>query len=243
MAKSEHQKAKLCHLAEILAKYTDEEHGMTTSQLINALAALGIGAERKSIYDDIRTLQDFGMDIVTRRSKTTEYFLASREFELPELKLLVDAISASRFVTKKKSLALIEKLEKLTSVHEAGKLRRQLVLTGRSKSQNVAAVLGSALNLKPVISCGDDGVYHVVAKALGRNQSVKKVMELAAKFAGTDPCDLAVMDSRAPQEALLLKMQSILKIPKSSILAEGDISPALIVHTGPGLVGIGVLKK
>ncbi|MBQ1234669.1 MAG: WYL domain-containing protein, partial [Oscillospiraceae bacterium] len=98
MAKSENQKSKLLHLANILLTETDEEHGLTTNELIEKLAALEIKAERKSIYSDIETLQDFGLDIIQNKAKRTTYFVGSRDFELGELKLLVDAITASRFI-------------------------------------------------------------------------------------------------------------------------------------------------
>ena len=136
MAKSENQKSKLLHLANILLTETDEEHGLTTNELIEKLAALEIKAERKSIYSDIETLQDFGLDIIQNKAKRTTYFVGSRDFELGELKLLVDAITASRFIPEKKSRDLIAKLGKLTSRNEAGKLSRQVTLSGRAKTKS-----------------------------------------------------------------------------------------------------------
>lgn len=136
MAKSENQKSKLLHLANILLTETDEEHGLTTNELIEKLAALEIKAERKSIYSDIETLQDFGLDIIQNKAKRTTYFVGSRDFELSELKLLVDAITASRFIPEEKSRSLIAKLGKLTSRNEAGKLSRQVTLSGRAKTKS-----------------------------------------------------------------------------------------------------------
>ena len=92
---------------------TDEEHAISTADIIKGLKAQGIEAERKSVYDDIEMLKLFGLDILSRRSEPKGYYIASREFELPELKLLVDAVQSSKFITEKKSRELINKIEKL----------------------------------------------------------------------------------------------------------------------------------
>lgn len=136
MPKSYGQKLKILYLAQLLLERSDETHPLTTQEIIDYLAAQGIHAERKSIYDDIGALQNFGMDIITIREKPGGYYLASRKFELAELKLLVDAVQASRFVTTKKSRELISKLETLTSRSEAGQLHRQVVVAERGKSSN-----------------------------------------------------------------------------------------------------------
>lgn len=136
MPKSYGQKLKILYLAQLLLERSDEEHPLTTREMIDYLAAQGIHAERKSIYDDMNALQDFGMDIISIREKPGGYYLASRQFELAELKLLVDAVQASRFVTTKKSRELISKLETLTSRSEAVQLHRQVVVAERGKSSN-----------------------------------------------------------------------------------------------------------
>lgn len=136
MAKSAGQKKKLLVLAKLFMEYTDDEHGLSTGRILSELSARGIAAERKSIYDDVDTLRSCGMDIVLRRADEWEYFLASREFQLPELKLLVDAVQSSRFITSKKSGELIHKLEQLASRYEAGALQRQVYVTGRIKTMN-----------------------------------------------------------------------------------------------------------
>ncbi len=136
MPKSYGQKLKILYLAKLLLERSDEAHPITTKEMIEYLEAQGIRAERKSIYDDMDALQDFGMDIISIREKSCGYYLASRQFELPELKLLVDAVQASRFVTTKKSRDLIRKLETLTSKSEASQLHRQVVVTERGKSLN-----------------------------------------------------------------------------------------------------------
>lgn len=134
--KLSHQKLKIMYLMKILLEKTDEEHTITVPEMISELSKLGISAERKSVYDDIEYLKLFGIDICSRKSKTTDYFVASRDFELPELKLLVDSIQSSKFITHKKSLELISKIEKLTSSHNAKKLHRQVFVSNRVKTLN-----------------------------------------------------------------------------------------------------------
>ena len=136
MPKSPNQKIKLLYLMQILLEETDDDHALTTAQLIDRLAALDVKAERKTIYDDIETLRHFGLDILLRKESPAGYYIGSRQFELAELKLLVDTVQASRFLTAKKSDELIRKLEKLTSHHEAHQLQRQVTVTGRIKTMN-----------------------------------------------------------------------------------------------------------
>lgn len=137
MAKSANQKLKLLYLLKILTEQSDEEHCMSAQALIDALGAYDIKAERKSIYDDIAQLIDFGYDIVLVKAKSGGgYYLAGREFELAELKLLVETVQASRFLTLKKSRELIAKIEKLASKSEAGQLQRQVYVANRIKTAN-----------------------------------------------------------------------------------------------------------
>lgn len=136
MAKSENQKLKLFYIMQMLSEHTDEEHVLGTQEIIARLAEYDIKAERKSIYDDMLRLTDFGFDILQKKGKNGGYYLASRDFELAELKLLVDAVQASRFMTAKKSRELIKKLEKLASKHQAVQLQRQVFVVGRVKTEN-----------------------------------------------------------------------------------------------------------
>ena len=130
------QKLKLLHVMKLFLEKTDEEHGLTIQEIIKNLDSNGIKAERKSIYTDIELLKEYGLDIESRKGKQNDYFLASRAFETPELKLLVDAVQSSRFITLKKSQNLIKKIESLTSVYEAKKLSRQVFVVNRVKAQN-----------------------------------------------------------------------------------------------------------
>jgi len=129
-------KMRLLALLKLFWEETDEEHTLTVPEMIERLHKMGIAAERRAIYDDIAVLTEFGLDIVHTKSKTHDYFLGSREFELPELKLLVDAVQSSRFITHKKSVKLIKKLETLTSRPQSGKLERQVFIENRAKTPN-----------------------------------------------------------------------------------------------------------
>ena len=136
MAKSANQKTKLLRLWQFLLHQTDEDHPATVAQIIEELARYDIRAERKSIYDDLESLRQLGVDIQCRKGKSPGWFIGARDFELPEVKLLMDAVQSSRFITQKKSDALIRKLERLASVHQARQLQRQVYVTGRIKVMN-----------------------------------------------------------------------------------------------------------
>ena len=136
MAKSSNQKLKLLYLLQILNERTDDEHGLSMQEIIAALGKYDIEAERKSIYSDLELLEQFGVDIEKRKSSTTTYHVVSRDFELPELKLLVDAVQASKFISPNKSNEIIKKLEKMTSRYEAAQLQRQVYVANRIKNMN-----------------------------------------------------------------------------------------------------------
>lgn len=136
MPRSSNQKLKLLYLMQYLLEKTDEEHTVTVSDMIEMLEKYDIKAERKSIYDDIEMLKVFGMDIESVKSKATGYYVASREFQLPELKLLVDSVQSSKFITTRKTTELIKKIEKLASVYDGQLLSRQVYVHNRIKSMN-----------------------------------------------------------------------------------------------------------
>ncbi|KAB3536271.1 WYL domain-containing transcriptional regulator [Alkaliphilus pronyensis] len=129
-------KLKPFYIMKILMEQTDEQHPITVNELIEELRKYEISAERKSIYADIEMLMEFGLDIICQKGRANQYFIGVRDFELPELKLLVDAVQSSRFITYKKSEELIGKLEKLTSVHEAQELHRHVVISDQIKTMN-----------------------------------------------------------------------------------------------------------
>ncbi len=125
-------KRRLLSLAKLFWEQTDEEHSLTLPQMQQYLQQQGIQAERKALYSDLKTLQDCGMDIVrTNLGRDCRYFLAGRTFQLPELKLLVDAVNASAILTQQQSKQLIEKLSQLTSCAQSVQLRRSLVASPR----------------------------------------------------------------------------------------------------------------
>lgn len=136
MGRSSSQKLKLLYLMKILQESTDEDHAVSLSKIIAELQRNGISAERKSIYDDMESLRAYGMDIIKTGGRNCGYYLANRTFELPELKLLVDAVQSSKFITAKKSNELIKKVESLASRSQANLLQRQVYVTNRIKTMN-----------------------------------------------------------------------------------------------------------
>ena len=139
MPKFPNQRTKLLYLRKILHDKTDEQNPMSMPEIIAELATYDIHAERKSIYNDMEILRQYGLDIEIQRGKIPRYFVANRKFELPELKLLVDAVQSSRFITEKKSEELIAKLSSLTSQSQAADLKRQIFVAGRPKAFNEQA--------------------------------------------------------------------------------------------------------
>lgn len=137
MPKGTNQKFKLYRLAQIMLEKTDDDHYITMPQIMSALGEYEITADRKSIYTDLRDLEKLGIEVEGEPvGNRYHYHVINRPFELPELKLLVDAIQSSKFITERKSNALIKKLEKLVSKYEAMKLQRQVYVSGRIKTMN-----------------------------------------------------------------------------------------------------------
>lgn len=137
MARSSYQKLKPLYIMNYLLQNSDEEHPVTIKQIVEYLSAQGISAERKSIYDDIEALRFYGLDIIhVDAGRFQGYYVAQRNFELPELKLLVDSVQSSKFITHKKTMTLIRKIERLASIHEAQLLQRQVYVKNRIKTMN-----------------------------------------------------------------------------------------------------------
>ena len=135
--KGPNQKLKMLYLAGILSEETDDRHSLTIQDIIEKLAALGVNADRKTLYRDLEELRRYGMDIITTHTGHYYYYnLGSRDFELPELKLLVDSVQSAKFITNRKSADLIRKLSGLASRHEGKYLQRQVVISGRVKTMN-----------------------------------------------------------------------------------------------------------
>ena len=130
-------KLKMLHLIRIFTRETDDEHALTLQQITAKLEALGIQVERKTLYADFEELRQYGFDIIAqRRNQNTYYHLGAREFELPELKLLVDSVQAAKFITTRKSRELIRKLERHVSRYQEEQLHRQVFIAGRVKTMN-----------------------------------------------------------------------------------------------------------
>ena len=130
------QKLKLLYLMRMLEEETDAEQGLTMSQILERLEAQGITAERKGIYRDIEALREFGLDVRTYQRAPVEYALERRDFAFHELLLLVDAVQSSRFLTQRKSDALVEAVKRLASARQRALLDKRLHVEGRIKMQN-----------------------------------------------------------------------------------------------------------
>lgn len=136
-------KMRMLHLIRIFTRDTDDEHALTLQEIAAKLEAVDIRADRKTLYEDFESLRQYGYDIIAeQRNRTTYYHLGAREFELPELKLLVDSVQSAKFITTRKSHALIKKLENHVSRHQAELLHRQVFIAGRVKSMNESIYYG-----------------------------------------------------------------------------------------------------
>ena len=137
MPKGANSKLKLYYLAQIMLERTDEDHYITMPEIMAALGEYDITADRKTIYADLRDLEQLGIEVEGETvGNRYHYHVISRTFEVAELKLLVDAIQSSKFITERKTNTLIRKLEKLVSKYDAMKLQRQVYVSGRIKTMN-----------------------------------------------------------------------------------------------------------
>lgn len=137
MAKGVNQKLKLLYLTKIFREQTDENHMLTISEITERLSGYDVSADRKTLYTDFEELRHFGLDIISQQvGRQHYYYIGAREFELPELKLLVDSVQSAKFITAQKSQKLIKKLEGMVSKYEASQLQRQVYITGRVKTMN-----------------------------------------------------------------------------------------------------------
>lgn len=136
MADKGYTKLKLLYVKDFLDKQSDEEHPVSVEDINEMLLAKEIECERKSIYSDVKTLKEYGMDILSVRQPKTGYCVCSRDFELPELRLLIDAVQAANFITPKKTKELIKKIGTLCSVSQAKMLEKQVYIEKRHKCSN-----------------------------------------------------------------------------------------------------------
>ncbi len=137
MAKGPNQKLKLMYLADILKRKTDDEHDLMLTEIAALLEAQGIQAERKTFYTDFEELRKYGLDIQgQKRGNYYYYHMGQRDFDLAELKLIIDSIQSAKFMTERKSRELIKKIEKLASEYQEKELHRQVLIAGRVKTRN-----------------------------------------------------------------------------------------------------------
>ena len=131
------QKLRTLYLMEILLERTDDEHMLNASELCTILKQeYGISTDRRTIYTEMEILDKFGLDIQQKKGKNPGYYIGARDFELPELKLLVDAVQSSKFITEKKSKELIQKLEKLCCKTDVEMLSKYVFIVNRPKTEN-----------------------------------------------------------------------------------------------------------
>lgn len=129
-------KLRLLYIRDILSEYSDEEHPLNSTDIISMLESkYGISCERKTVYDCIEALTDYGCDIIKAGTKKG-FFMASREFELPEIRVLIDAVQSADFISPKKSKALLEKLGKYASKYQFSKIEKQVYIENRNKRNN-----------------------------------------------------------------------------------------------------------
>ncbi|MCR5510848.1 MAG: WYL domain-containing protein [Lachnospiraceae bacterium] len=137
MPKGTNQKLKLYYLSQIMTQKTDDEHMLTLPEIQEHLLAYDVTADRKSLYDDMEALRVLGIDVIGEKvGRNYYYHVGSKQFDIAELKLLVDAIQSSKFITEKKSNELIKKITGLASEYEASQLKRTVTVQGRVKTMN-----------------------------------------------------------------------------------------------------------
>ena len=191
MPKRENQKQKLFRLLEILMRETDEEHGLSMSEIIERLGEYGISAERKSIYDDFLTLGELGFEVTHTQTKPPKYKLDSKIFELAELKMLVDAVQASKFITAKKSREIIEKLEGFVSAYQSRELSRQVYVEDRIKTVNASSIYSI-----DSIHTAINGDKKLSFKYFDYNGKKEKVFRHAGDAYTVSPCALLWDDEK-----------------------------------------------
>ena len=137
MPRGSNQKFKFTYLMKIMTEKTDDEHSLTMPQILEELEKYEVSAERKSIYEDFKDMSNFGIEVIKeQKGRETFYHIAGREFELAEVKLLIDAVQSAKFITQKKSKSLISKVKNFVSEHQAKQLQRQIVINDRVKTMN-----------------------------------------------------------------------------------------------------------
>lgn len=190
MARQSNQKRKLVFLRDILLEYTDEKHPMTMKEIINQLAARGVSAERKSLYDDLETLKALEIDIQTARSRSTGYYVAKRDFELSELKLLVDAVTASKFIPRSEANGLVKKLTSLAGIYDRPSLNRQVFVSNKN-----AALESDLFHTVDRIHEATEGDLNLKFRYFGWTVRKEKVFRRNGDFYNVSPWSLVWDDN------------------------------------------------
>ena len=136
MARQSNQKLKLIYVLDILKKYSDEEHPLNATEIAERLDKVGVSAERKAVYDDIACLEAYGCDIIKATTPKKGWFIGDREFEIPEIYLLSDAVRSANFISAKKTRELLSKLNNMLSVHQAKRRDDGVFFAAKDKSGN-----------------------------------------------------------------------------------------------------------
>ena len=182
MPKSDNQKLKILYILDYLQRNSREDHPVRAGELIAMLERQhSIHCDRKTVYSDIAALQDYGVDIVSLPGKNGGYYVASRNFELPELKLLIDAVQSSRYLTEKKSRELIEKLCNQCNEHDAGLMKRNVLVSGRVKSMN-ETIYYSVDTIQEAIAQNKQIVFRYFDWDLGRQRRYREKEYLASPY-------------------------------------------------------------
>ena len=190
MAGEGNSKLKIVYVMKILLERTDETHAVTMQEILDALAEYDISAERKSVYNDIELLRQYGLDIIGyKKDKTFYYYIGQRQFELAELKLLVDSVQSARFITRKKSNALIKKIEGIASRYEASQLQRQVYVTERVKSDNEQILI----NIDAIHRAISENAV-ITFKYFNWNEKKKQVLRHDGKIYEMSPWALTLSD-------------------------------------------------
>lgn len=173
MPKSENQKKKILILLKLLYEQSDEQHPLSMKTILDCLEKENISAERKSIYSDMEVLRECGYDILLASGKNGGYYLATREFELAELKVLVDAVCASRFITEKKSRELIRKISNLAGKYDASRLKREIFVVNRVKSEN-ESILYNVDEIHHAIASNHQIMFQYLEYTAGMKENFRK---------------------------------------------------------------------
>lgn len=174
MAKNKNQRLKLLYLRQILEEYTDADHGISMDRILELLSMRGIKAERKSIYEDIDVLiNDLDMDIQRPAGRDFTYRLNSRLFDIAELKLIIDSVQSSKFLSEKSSREIIKHLSALCSRHEANQLHRDIILANRVKNEE-DLISNNVGNINAAISTGKQISYKYFDYSIHKRKVYRK---------------------------------------------------------------------